>query len=88
MMKRIIEIGQDGSITLPTELLEAIAPNKRFAVEIQDKALILHPVDRAQPFWQTATPQERAKRLLQWTASHQEEANLSDEAMSRDNIYN
>lgn len=87
MIKRIIEIGQDGSITLPTEVLEAIAPNKRFAVEIQDKALILHPVDRSQPFWQTATPQERVERLLQWTASHQEGANLSDEAMSRDNIY-
>lgn len=88
MIKRIIEIGQDGSITLPTEVLEAIAPNKRFAVEIQDKALILHPVDRSQPFWQTATPQEWVERLLQWTASHQEETNLSDEAMSRDNIYN
>lgn len=86
-MNSVIEINQDGTISLPTKIIEAIAPNKRFVVEVQNKTLILHPESQSQPFWAKATPQERADRLLKWTLSHQEEANLSDEALSRENIY-
>lgn len=86
-MKLIIEIEADGKIILPSKILEAVAPNKRFVVEVQNKSLILNPVNQAAPFWATATSQQRAERILQWTSSHQEGANLDDEALSRDNIY-
>lgn len=86
-MNLIIEIDRDGTISLPTEILKAIAPNKRFIIEIQNKTLILHPESTSLPFWATATPQERAERLLKWSITHQEGANLSDEALSRENIY-
>lgn len=55
-MKPIIEVNEDGTLSLPTEILEAIAPNRRFVVEVKDKTLILYPESQSQPFWVTATP--------------------------------
>lgn len=86
-MNSTVEINRDGTISLPTEILKAIAPYKRFTIEIKNQTLILHPESPSQPFWKTATPQERAERLLEWSTSHQEGANLSDEALSRENMY-
>lgn len=41
-----------------------------------------------QPFWQTATPQERSQDFLQWVKSLQKTAlTLSDEAFDRASIY-
>ena len=40
------------------------------------------------PFWQTATPAERAKEFHDWTAQFPKtNVSLSDEAFTRDRIY-
>ena len=44
---------------------------------------------KMQPFWQTATPEERSQDFLQWVNSLQKtDLSLSDEAFDRANIYN
>ncbi|PSO61979.1 MAG: hypothetical protein BRC49_09855 [Cyanobacteria bacterium SW_10_48_33] len=86
-MKPIIEVNEDGTLSLPTEILEAIAPNRRFVVEVKDKTLILYPESQSQPFWVTATPQKRAERWRQWVQSHKDDPNLSEEALRRENMY-
>ncbi|MBD1932034.1 MULTISPECIES: hypothetical protein [Cyanophyceae] len=48
--------------------------------------LILSPVPLEQPFWATATPEERPERLHQWV-HHKDGPNLPDEALRRENIY-
>ena len=84
----IVEINETGTLQLPDEILQAIAPHTRFQVEIgADNRLILSPLPSEQPFWATATPEERAERLMQWVRSHQDGANLPDEALRRENIY-
>jgi len=55
--------------------------------EVKDEILILHPETSVLPFWSTATPTERAERLMQLVQSHEQGANLPDEALRRDNIY-
>ena len=55
--------------------------------KVKNKTLILHPETSVLPFWSTATPTERAERLMQWVKSHKQGANLPDEALRRDNIY-
>ncbi len=87
-MSLIVEINEDGTVKLPDEVLAAIYPKKRFVVQVNpDQGIILAPADPVRPFWQTATPQERADRLLQWAASHQNGVNLPDKATHRDTIY-
>lgn len=94
-MSSIVEVSKSGTLQLPTEILQAIEPNTRFVVEVEsipDSAtkkyrLILSPVPSEQPFWATATPEERAERLMHWVQSHQDGVNLPDEALRRENIY-
>ena len=86
-MSLIVEVSEAGTLQLPAEILQAIQPNTRFVVEVETDRLILSPVPPEQPFWATATPEERAERLMQWVQSHQNGANLPDEALRRENIY-
>jgi hypothetical protein len=57
-------------LSLPAEVLEQVKPHKRFVVEVQNGTLVLHPESELLPFWATTTPEERAKDLRQWVASH------------------
>lgn len=94
-MSSIVEVSASGTLQLPAEILEAIQPNSRFVVEVESipnnvpkqYRLILSPVLPEQPFWATATPEERAERFHQWVQSHKGGVNLSDEALRRENIY-
>ena len=46
----------------------------RYIIEIQGKMVILQPeTDRAKqpkPFWETATPEERAQAFIEWASSN------------------
>jgi hypothetical protein len=86
-MSQIVEVGEDGSLRLPPELLERVKPRTRFVVQRVSGALILQPEGDAPPFWATATPQERAEDLMRWVESRTEGANLPLEALSRETIY-
>ena len=85
-MSLIVEISKSGTLQLPAEILQAIEPNRRFVVKVKGDRLILSPTP-PQPFWATATPEERAERLMQWVQSHKDGANLPYEALRRENIY-
>jgi len=56
-------------------------------IEVKKETLILHPETPVLSFWSTATPTERAQRLIQWVENHKKGANLSDEALRREYIY-
>jgi hypothetical protein len=86
-MSSIIEVSAAGNLQLPPEILQAIQPHTRFVVELESDRVVLSPVPPKQPFWATATPQERAERWHQWVQSHQEGFDLLDEALQRENIY-
>jgi hypothetical protein len=86
-MSLIVEVSKSGTLQLPAEILQAIEPNTRFVVEVESDRLILSPVSLEQPFWATATPEERVERFHQWVQSHKGGANLPDEALRRENIY-
>ena len=47
------------------------------------------PENGDRPFYETATPQQRAQAFLQWAESHRgkNHPSLSDEAISRESIY-
>ena len=86
-MSLIVGGSESGTLQLPAEILQAIGPNTRFVVEMESDRLILCPVPPEQPFWATATPEERAERLHQWVESHKDDPNLPDGALRRENIY-
>ncbi len=86
-MSQIVEVDEHGAIQLPAELLLAVKPHTRFVLEIQGVNLVLRRVE-GQPFWATATPQQRAAAARRWAALERPAAPpLSDAAVSREQIY-
>ena len=43
--------------------------------------------DPLQPFWETATPAERAEAFRQWASSHKGGPGLPAEALRREHMY-
>jgi hypothetical protein len=89
-MSQIVEVGEDGSLRLPPELLEPVRPHTRFVVQRVGEMLTLRPEGVNLPFWATATPEERAADFLRWMASIRAQERgpaLPAEALSRENIY-
>jgi hypothetical protein len=89
-MEHVIEVNEDGSISLPAEVVGDVAPRTRFVVERQNGKLILEP-ESASAFWEKLTPAERAADFRQWIASirQREPAHppLPDEALRRESMY-
>jgi hypothetical protein len=94
-MYSIVELSETGTLQLPTEILQAIQPNTRFVVQLesdresatQQYRVILSPIPSRQPFWATATPEERAERWHRWVQGHKDGSNLPDKALRRENMY-
>ena len=86
-MSEIVELDERGAIQLPGDVLAVVKPRTRYVLEMQGETIVLRPVT-ALPFWQTATPQERAEAARQWPALERPAAPpLPEEALHREQIY-
>lgn len=86
-MSQIVEVDERGTIQLPADLLITVKPHTRFALEQRGATLVLQPI-AAQPFWTTATPEERAAAVRRWAALDRPAAPpLNDAAVSREQMY-
>ena len=88
-MTYILEISQQGSLQIPSDILARIKPHTRYQVEVQGEMLILRP-QKDQPFWITATPDQRVAKFREWITQTKRPPTplLPDEALSRETIYN
>lgn len=67
-------------------LLRARAQEKGLTIDALLREMT--EAESAQPSFETATPEERARAVEEWANRHRSSAPpLSDEAISRDNIY-
>ena len=71
-------------------VVQSLSPEERSLLEEKLKA----PQEQTsaegkeRPFYETATPAERAKAFREWAQSHsRHQPSLSDEAISRESIY-
>ena len=86
-MQNIVEVDEHGTIQLPADLLNAVKPHTRFALEVQGTTLVLHRVTDP-PLWQTATPQERVAAMRRWVALERPDAPvLPDRVLHREHMY-
>ena len=84
----ILEIGEDGMLHVPGELLAGAKPHAQFELEVLGEVVVLRPTGTAQPFWQQATPAERAEAFWQWASTLPHGApNLPAEALRRESLY-
>jgi hypothetical protein len=87
IMHAIVEVDEHGTLRLPADVLAAIGPLARFALEVQGATLVLRPVERM-PLWQSATPEERAGAVRHWARQERPTAPpLPAEALRREHLY-
>jgi hypothetical protein len=86
-MSSIVKINESGGLYLPPELLGEAAKYQEFSLETTGETIVLRPLSSSRAVWQTRTPEERAAEFRQWAEAHQNDANLPDEAMRRENTY-
>jgi hypothetical protein len=85
-MDAIVEVDARGVIQLPRDLRAVVKSRTRYVLEMQGETIVLRPIT-ALPFWQTATPQERAEAARQWAAfEHPAALPIPDAALHREQI--
>lgn len=86
-MTHILKADGTGSLHLPADVLHA-GPDARFEVESSNGTIVLRRIE--QPFWETATPEQRVERLREWVAklpACDSDVHLTNEQLRRENIY-
>lgn len=87
LMSEIVEVDERGAIQLPDDLRVTLKPRTRFMLDVQGETIVLRPINQL-PFWQSATPQERAEAVRHWAALPRPAAPpLSDTVLHRDQLY-
>jgi hypothetical protein len=82
-----VKTDENGNVLLTKQLAPELEPNTVYTVERQGKAIRLEPIPTTEPFWKTATKEQRLKALKDWLDSLPPGPGLSDWAVSRDSIY-
>jgi hypothetical protein len=86
-MSTVVEVDENGTLRLPATILPQSAPHTRYTASLEGQQVVLRPTETVDPFWKTATRDERAEDILRWAASHRDGPGLADEAIGRDGIY-
>lgn len=86
MSKTILETDTEGALRLTREQLGDVGAHARFVVEREGDKIVLRPAGGASR-WDSSTPEERAEEFRRWALSHRGSPGLSDEAISRESIY-
>jgi hypothetical protein len=84
----MLEVGDDGALHVPGELLAGAQPHAQFELDVLGEVMLLRPAGAARPFWQQATPAERAEAFERWAAtSPPDTPDLPAESLRREGLY-
>jgi hypothetical protein len=86
-MNSIVKTNENGGLYLPPELLGEAAKYQEFSLETTGETIVLRPVSASRAVWQTRAPEERAAEFRRRAETHRNDADLPDEALRRENIY-
>ena len=81
----VLEIGDDGVLRVPGELLGGAQPHAQFELDNLGGVTLLRPAGTDRPFWLQATPAQRAEAFEQWArTSPPETPDLPAECLRRE----
>jgi hypothetical protein len=84
----ILEANDEGALHLPSELIGGAKPHTRFELEVVGDVLLLRPASKGRPFWEQATPSQRAQAFREWADVIRPPAPVqSHESLRRESIY-
>jgi hypothetical protein len=84
----VLEVGDDGVLHVPGEFLAGAQPHAQFELDVLGEVMLLRPAGAVRPFWQQATPAERAEAFQQWAVtSPPDTPDLPTESLRREGLY-
>ena len=84
----VLELGDDGVLRVPGEMLAGAQPHSRFEVENVGTVTVVPPAGAARPFWCQATPIKRAEAFRRWAdAPRPSTADLPPGSLRRESMY-
>jgi len=84
----ILEVGDDGVLRVPGELLAGAQPHAQFELDVLGEVAVLRPAGAERPFWRQATRAERAEAFGQWAATTPPDSpDLPAECLRRESLY-
>jgi hypothetical protein len=84
----ILEVSDDGMLHVPGEFLTGAHPHAQFELDILGEVTLLRPAGASRPFWQLATPIERAEAFEKWAiASPPDTPDVPAESLRREGLY-
>jgi hypothetical protein len=84
----ILELGSDGVLHVPGELLPGAQPHAQFELDVLGEVAVLRPAGAERPYWRQATPPERAEAFERWAGtSPPDTPHLPAESLRREGIY-
>lgn len=90
-MSTTLRADEMGNLHLPPSLLPDPEPLATYRVEDQNGHIVISKESlqntATEPFWKTATAEERAEAFRQWASKPRPPVGLSDYAVSRESIY-
>ena len=70
----VLEVGDDGVLHVPGNLLAGAQPHAQFELDLLGAVVVLRPVGIERPFWRQATPGQRAEAFEQWVGTSRPDA--------------
>jgi hypothetical protein len=84
----ILEVGDDGMLHVPAEMLGGAKPHTAFILEALGEVVVLRPAGDAKPFWESATTEERIEAFEKWANTPRPGVpDVDIEFLSREHIY-
>ena len=87
-MSRILEVNDEGELTLPSDVLGLARPHTKYEVDANGVLVVLHAIGNQEPFWYVASSEEWIESFHLWMNQPRPPApSLPDEAFGRESIY-
>ena len=84
----IVEIGDDGVLHVPADLLTGAKPHTKYVLDVCGNLIVLRPADDPEPIWKNPDPVQRAESFIRWAETPRPPApDIPLEFLDREHIY-
>jgi hypothetical protein len=88
MAMSIVEIGDDGALHVPADLLAGARPHAKFVLDVKGELIVLRPAESIEPIWENPDPTQRAEEFRRYAELPRPSApDIPLEYLDREHLY-
>jgi len=84
----ILEVGDDGVLRVPGELLGDARPHAQYELDVQGEVVVLRPASARPHYWEQASLQQRINAFTRWSStSPSGTPDVPSDSLRREGLY-